>query len=71
MVNCFAASDVPFWWLETEFGVLVFVLVFLTWGLIIVTLVLHVLYLVRVLFSDGKVKKSVGIRKKKKKTKKT
>jgi hypothetical protein len=30
----------PFWWLDQPFGFLVFILVFLTWGLIILALVL-------------------------------
>jgi hypothetical protein len=40
----------PFWWLDTGFGQLVFVLFFLTWGLVVVWLVLSILKLIRDLF---------------------
>lgn len=40
-------TDLPFWWLDTTFGSLVFILGIVTWGLIIVALALLVLILVR------------------------
>jgi hypothetical protein len=43
----------PFWWLETSFGKFVFVLTFLTWGLVIIALVLGILSLVRKLFGEN------------------
>ncbi|MDH4330404.1 MAG: hypothetical protein OEV93_02535 [Candidatus Moranbacteria bacterium] len=53
MCNYPAVPCSPLWWLETDFGVLIFILFFLTWGLLLVTLVLHVLYLVRKLSLGG------------------
>ena len=44
----------PFWWLNTGFGQLVFVLFFLTWGLVMVWLVLAILKLIRDLFGRKK-----------------
>lgn len=70
MMNCSAVSGAPLWWLETDFGIWVFVLIFLTWGLLIVTLILNALYLIRKLSCDDKVKKVAGPQKKKQ-TKKT
>lgn len=42
-------QTLPFWWLETAFGKMVFTMFFLTWGLIIVALVLCILALLKYL----------------------
>ena len=44
------SGRLPLWYLENPFGKMVFVMVFLTWGLIIIALCLVILYLVRELF---------------------
>ena len=53
-IRCSTLSAFPFWWIDTAFGKLVFVLFFVTWGLVVVALALHILYLVRKLFARGK-----------------
>ena len=45
-MDLFTFKEIPFWWLSTDFGLLVFVLFFLTWGLVIVNLMLTILLLV-------------------------
>lgn len=42
-----SAIDMPFWWLSTAFGEMVFILFFITWGLLIIDLGLLAIYLVR------------------------
>jgi len=46
------------WILSTDFGILVFVMIFLTWGLVIVNLFLLMVYLVhKVFFNLGILRK--------------
>jgi hypothetical protein len=40
----------PWWWMHTQFGSLVFMMFFLTWGLVIINLFLVTLLLVRRIF---------------------
>lgn len=44
-------GNLPLWWLDTSFGQLVFVLFFITWGLVIVALALSILYLLKKLLN--------------------
>jgi|GEM_PF-6267215 len=47
MIDCSSISSIPFWWIDTTFGKLVFTMFFVTWGLVIVTLVLQILVLLK------------------------
>jgi hypothetical protein len=40
-------ATIPLWWLSTRYGTIVFILLFMTWGLVIVNLTLLMFYLLK------------------------
>ena len=49
-LNIPGVTDQPFWWLSTGFGKLIFLLFFVTWGLVVIDLALVALWFIRDLF---------------------
>ncbi|MFC1638866.1 hypothetical protein ACFL26_01175 [Patescibacteria group bacterium] len=66
MLPCPPISGPPFWWLGTSLGMLVFVLFFVTWGLLILALVLHIMVMMRRLNCPQDGKRRLFSKKKKK-----
>ncbi|MGB0757043.1 MAG: hypothetical protein ACPGO5_01165 [Patescibacteria group bacterium] len=50
MIIPYTTSSFPLWWLETPFGEMIFIMFFITWGLIIVNLFLMALALSHYIF---------------------
>lgn len=48
---------IPFWWLETSFGKMVFVMIIITWGLVLIDLFLVALALVRYICGKKRITK--------------
>ena len=64
MTYCNVEPSRLIWMLSTTFGKQMFFLTFLTWGLIIVALILLIIFLIRKLFIEVEPKKPAPVRRK-------